>query len=126
MGSDDVAVSADFMSSSMPRHTAVPMQDAGPGSPRSALHTAASAAAIWQESSSPEPPQRSFSPTRLGAPARDCRADRAGSPRTSTRHSWKSQQQSPSHARQLVTGEDQVSLPRGDIVAMHTMHASSC
>jgi hypothetical protein len=65
-----------------------------PNSPTAALHTAAAASAMWRNSS-PEPPQRSTSPTKLGVRT----SNSPGSPtrvsvlRTATRQSWNSQEQ---------------------------------
>jgi hypothetical protein len=51
----------------MQQHGSSGLGQPTPGSPRNALHTAAAASAIWHNSSSsPEPPQCSASPTRLG------------------------------------------------------------
>lgn len=84
------------------------------GSPRSALHTAAAAAAIWKDSSSPEPPQRCASPTKLGAgDSKGAWGRPSGSPpgRGRARPSTKLRQQSAAATTaQLPAGQDEVSL----------------
>lgn len=89
--------------------------DGARSSPASALHTAAAASAIWQDSG-PLPPQRCTSPAKLGARSgKDGRRPLRSScsPRThgdSVGHSWKSRLQSPgSPGRQLQSPAEEVS-----------------
>lgn len=97
----------------MQQHGSSGLGQPSPGSPRNALYTAAVASAIWHSSSSsPEPPQRSASPTRLGG--RFSRGpgppSRQGSPR-------KSLLQSPKQAKQHQEKANEVGLPAAVLLA---------
>lgn len=101
----------------MQQHGSSGLGQPAPGSPRTALHTAAST--IWHSSSSPEPPQRSASPTKLGG--RFSRGpgppSRPGSPRKSLLLSPKAV------AKQHQEKADEVGLPAAAACFLQHMSA---